>query len=150
MSEWVRRKERERDMEWEREQQKKNKNKQRAPFRSNPQTHHSVWHDDTSLWPEYSYRTSPASHRCIIHTHTETHKHTSAGSCLHCYQAFISLQQILLRVPTHIHSQFPPPLTRTHCKDFLWSLFLQADRYQTAMSVFYCQGWSESLSISKP
>lgn len=109
MSEWVRRKERERDMEWEREQQKKNKNKQRAPFRSNPQTHHSVWHDDTSLWPEYSYRTSPASHRCIIHTHTETHKHTSAGSCLHCYQAFISLQQILLRVPTHIHSQFPPP-----------------------------------------
>lgn len=69
-------------MEWEREQQKKNKNKQRAPFRSNPQTHHSVWHDDTSLWPEYSYRTSPASHRCIIHTHTETHKHTSAGSTL--------------------------------------------------------------------
>lgn len=82
---------------------------------------------------------------------TPTQRHTSTLPLgLHCYQAFISLQQILLRVPTHIHSQFPPPLTRTHCKDFLWSLFLQADRYQTAMSVFYCQGWSESLSISKP
>lgn len=42
---------------------------------------------------------------------TPTQRHTSTLPLgLHCYQAFISLQQILLRVPTHIHSQVPPPL----------------------------------------
>lgn len=58
-----------RTSEWGREWGKQAENKQRPPFRSNSQTHHSVWHDDTSLWPEYSYR---AIHRCIIHTHIQT------------------------------------------------------------------------------
>lgn len=73
---WVRERERERDIKQEREQQKGNENKQRAPFRSNPQTHHSVWHEDTSLWPEDSYRASAGqSQMHHSHPHADTQAH---------------------------------------------------------------------------
>lgn len=77
-------------IEREREQQKENENKQRAPFRSSPQTHHSVWQDDSSRWPQYSYRAFLGqSHMHHLYPHM-AHKNTVPLMGQRRNQVFIS------------------------------------------------------------
>lgn len=133
--------------QWVREEERETSSEKEGRMRTNRELHSSPIHrriiqsDVTIHLCDRSVRIGPgqAARRCIIYTHT-----ILAESCLHRYQAFISLWRISPR-STAIHSLYhsmrrapesclfrppPPPLKCNQC--------------------LRSRGRSESLSISEP
>lgn len=106
--EWVSATERERET-WSEKESNRKRTRTNRELHSGPIHRHIIQSDMTIRLCDPSIHIGPRQ-PVTDASFTPTQRHTSTLPLgLHCYQAFISLQQILLRVPTHIHSQFPPP-----------------------------------------
>lgn len=103
------------ERDWTTKSNRKNENKQRAPFKSNPQTHHSGWHDDTSMWPEYPYRALPHNSQ-MHHSHPHTANQHPSRSDQHCYLNHLYRKSIT------VYSYSFRATNSTYCKDFLQRL----------------------------